>query len=251
MALPARRRLWFCATCGVTFLSLSCRTKPCVSYPLSRPNVAFFVAACFRSCRRPQPALSRFARLRRMQMRSEKRKLLETYITGEMKRRTDECKWLSPKGPFWYGEGTDATPLAQAAYERMQSIGHRVAIRDCRPHRLRDTFAVRMLLKDISLEDVSRLRASRSRTYDAKWVALRKRRLELLLPSPADHQPATSAARYTFFWPSKHKTRRLSRFGAAGSRESLVLYGPRRRRRNDGVLHCRHATARWHDKYLK
>ena len=57
------------------------------------------------------------------QKRTEKPKLLEAYITDEMKKRIDECKWLSSEGPFWYGAGTDPTPLAQAVYERMQSIG--------------------------------------------------------------------------------------------------------------------------------
>ena len=77
------------------------------------------------------------------QKRTEKPKLLEAYLTDEMKKRIDECEWLSKKGPFWYGAGTDPTPLAQAVYERMQTIGARAGIADCRPHRLRDTFAVR------------------------------------------------------------------------------------------------------------
>lgn len=118
------------------------------------------------------------------QKRSEKPKLLEAYITDEMKKRIDACKWLSVKRPFWYGAGNDPTPLAQAVYERMQSIGERAGIADCRPHRLRDTFAVRMLLKGVSLEDVSRLLGHSSikvtETYYAKWVASRKRRLERL-----------------------------------------------------------------------
>ena len=63
------------------------------------------------------------------QKRSEKPKLLEAYITDEMKKRIDECKWLSIKGPFWYGAGSDPTPLAQAVYERMQNIGARAGNR--------------------------------------------------------------------------------------------------------------------------
>lgn len=35
------------------------------------------------------------------QKMSEKPKLLEAYTTDEMKKRIDECKWLSKKGPFW------------------------------------------------------------------------------------------------------------------------------------------------------
>ena len=117
--------------------------------------------------------------------RSEKPKLLEAYIAAEMKKRIDECKWLSMKGPFWYGAGTDPAPLAQAVYERMQNIGARADIADCRPHRLRDTFAVRALLRGMQLEDVSRLLGHASvkvtETFYAKWVASRKRRLERLV----------------------------------------------------------------------
>ena len=117
--------------------------------------------------------------------RSEKPKLLEAYIAAEMKKRIDECKWLSMKGPFWYGAGTDPTSLAQAVYERMQNIGDRAGIADCRPHRLRDTFAVRALLRGMQLEDVSRLLGHASvkvtETFYAKWVASRKRRLERLV----------------------------------------------------------------------
>ena len=119
------------------------------------------------------------------QKRSEKPKLLEAYITDEMKKRIDDCKWLSMKGPFWYGVGSDPTPLAQAVYERMQNIGERAGIADCRPHRLRDTFAVRALLRRMQLEDVSRLLGHASvkvtETYYTKWIGSRKRRLERLV----------------------------------------------------------------------
>jgi integrase len=86
------------------------------------------------------------------QKRADKPKSLEAYITDEMKRRIDECEWLSLTRPFWYGGGNDPKPLAQAVYERMQNIGARVGIADCRPHRLRDTFAVRALLRGMQLE---------------------------------------------------------------------------------------------------
>jgi len=53
------------------------------------------------------------------QKRAETPRLLEAYVTNDMKKRIDECKWFSMKGPFWYGTGSDSTPLAQAVYERM------------------------------------------------------------------------------------------------------------------------------------
>jgi integrase len=111
--------------------------------------------------------------------------MLEAYLTDEMKTKIDECEWMSSRGPFWYGAGTDPTPLAQAVYERMQSIGARAGIADCRPHRLRDTFAVRRLVAGMHLEDVARLLGHSSvkvtEAYYAKWVASRKRRLERLV----------------------------------------------------------------------
>ena len=117
--------------------------------------------------------------------RVDKPKTLEAFLTDSLKERIMACEWMSQRGPFWYGDGVDPTPLAQAVYERMQSIGARVKIADCRPHRLRDTFAVRRLLAGMQLEDVSRLLGHASvkvtETYYAKWISSRKRRLERIL----------------------------------------------------------------------
>jgi integrase len=69
----------------------------------------------------------------------------------------------------------------------MQRIGLQCEpeITDCRPHRLRDTFAVRALLKGIRLEDVSKLLGHRkiavTERYYAAWIPSRKLRLERLL----------------------------------------------------------------------
>ena len=67
----------------------------------------------------------------------------------------------------------------------MKTLGARCGIADCRPHRLRDTFADRKLLAGFQLEDVSRLLGHSSvkvtEAYYAKWVPSRKLRLERLL----------------------------------------------------------------------
>ena len=112
--------------------------------------------------------------------KTEKPKPVEAYITDGLKTAIDSCEWLSPKLPFYYGSQS-----AQAVYERMQSIGSRCGIADCRPHRLRDTFAVRCLLRGLELENVSRLLGHSSikitETYYSPWIAGRKLRLERLL----------------------------------------------------------------------
>ena len=64
----------------------------------------------------------------------------------------------------------------------MQTLGNRCGVVDCRPHRLRDTFAVRGLLRGLGIDDVSRLLGHSSvkitEMYYAKWTAERKTRLE-------------------------------------------------------------------------
>jgi len=119
------------------------------------------------------------------QRRTEKPKPLEAYLSDRLKKAIDGCEWLSPKLPFFYGSSKNPAYLANEVYERMKTLGARCGVADCRPHRLRDTFAVRKLLAGFQLEDVSRLLGHSSvkvtETYYAKWVSSRKVRLERLL----------------------------------------------------------------------
>jgi len=117
--------------------------------------------------------------------KTDQPKPLETYLADRLKTAIDHCEWLSSKKPFLYGSFRNEAYLANEVYYRMQTIGERCGVEDCRPHRLRDTFAVRKLLGGFQLDDVSRLLGHSSvkvtETYYAKWVASRKRRLERLV----------------------------------------------------------------------
>ncbi len=117
--------------------------------------------------------------------KTDKPKPLEAYLTDRLKTAIDACHWLSPKRPFFYGSSKNPAYLANEVYSRMQTIGKRCGVEDCRPHRLRDTFAVRKLLAGFQLDDVSRLLGHSSvkvtEMYYATWVHARKRRLERLL----------------------------------------------------------------------
>jgi integrase len=119
------------------------------------------------------------------QKRTEKPKTLEAYLPDRLKGAIDACHWLSQKLPFFYGASKNPSYLANEVYERMQTLGIRCGVADCRPHRLRDTFAVRKLLAGFQLEDVSRLLGHSSvkvtEIYYAKWVRSRKVRLERLV----------------------------------------------------------------------
>jgi len=109
----------------------------------------------------------------------------EAYVSHPLKVAIDQCAWLSPDKPFWYGGSGAGYGLAYQVYDRMQTIGSRCGVEDCRPHRLRDTFAVRKLLSGFQLDDVSRLLGHSSvkvtESYYAKWVPSRKLRLERLV----------------------------------------------------------------------
>lgn len=129
------------------------------------------------------------------QKRSEQPKPHEVYLTDRLKTAIDECEWLSPILPFSWGNFKNPNYLANEVYYRMQAMGERCAVDDCRPHRLRDTYAVQKLLAGFSLDDLSRLLGHSSvkvtERYYAKWVASRKMRLERLvaetLAAPISH----------------------------------------------------------------
>lgn len=119
------------------------------------------------------------------QRKGEKVRHAEVFLSERLKLAIDETPWFSPTHPFAYRVfGTDNT-MEHGVYERMQLIGERAGVPDCRPHRLRDTFAVRCLVRGISLEDVSRLLCHASvaitEKYYAAWVPARRNRLEGLL----------------------------------------------------------------------
>lgn len=117
--------------------------------------------------------------------RAETPKLAEAYIPTPLKSAIDKCHWLSPSLPFHFGSASDPAYLANEVYARMQTIGARCDVSDCRPHRLRDTFAVRALLRGVQLDDLSRLLGHSSvkvtEMYYAKWVPARRLRLERLV----------------------------------------------------------------------
>lgn len=123
--------------------------------------------------------------------RVDRPKTIESYVTPRLKKAIDKCTWLSAERPFTYGSHENPSYLANEVYARMQTIGERCGVKDCRPHRLRDTFAVRMLLRGMPLEDVSRLLGHSSvkvtETYYARWTPARTRRLERLLAQSLMH----------------------------------------------------------------
>jgi integrase len=108
-------------------------------------------------------------------------KYVNAYLGTKLKTAIDKCKWFSPALPFAY-RTPEGSQLEQACYERMLEIGARCSVADCRPHRLRDSFAVRKLTKGASIDDVSKMLGHASvavtQKYYSPWDPKRNERLE-------------------------------------------------------------------------
>jgi integrase len=117
------------------------------------------------------------------QRSNKQRKQAEVFLSDRLYTAISQAAWFSRRYPFAYRPfDSGPTTLEYTAYITMQTIGARCGVADCRPHRLRDTFAVRMLLRGVAIEDVSRLLGHSSvlvtQKYYAAWTTGRLRRLE-------------------------------------------------------------------------
>ena len=97
--------------------------------------------------------------VQRKRQRTKQPVQVEAFIPNRLKTAIDKCKWLSTDKPFWYGPASKGYKLAYQVYDLMQTLGKRRGVDDCRPHRLRDTFAVRALLRGID-DDASLAQAN-------------------------------------------------------------------------------------------
>jgi integrase len=111
--------------------------------------------------------------------RGSRMRTTEVFLTDRLKSAIAACQWLSPEFPFWFAS---TKRLPQHVRGLMKRIGRDCEIAECRPHRLRDTFAVRALLRGVAIGDVSKLLGHSSvRTTEefyAKWNTARANRLE-------------------------------------------------------------------------
>ena len=81
---------------------------------------------------------------------------------------------------FWSGKSKPVT-AAKTWRDRLQRVAMQADVKDFRPHRLRDTFAVELLLHGVAMEDVSVLLGhgsiSITERYYAPWSKARRDRL--------------------------------------------------------------------------
>ena len=85
--------------------------------------------------------------------------------------------------------------MTNSVRELLRTIATKLGLKDVRPHRFRDSFAVRCLINGVPLEDVSQLLCHQSvavtQKYYAAWVPERKLRLERLLAESLVDTPSS------------------------------------------------------------
>ena len=96
---------------------------------------------------------------------------------------------------FWSGKSEPVT-AAKTWRDRLKLVARKAGVEGFHPHRLRDTFAVELLLDGVSIEDVSRLLGHSTVTitekYYAPWNRARLARLEGVVRSAHGRDPVLS-----------------------------------------------------------
>ena len=93
---------------------------------------------------------------------------------------------------FWTGKSKPVT-AAKTWRDRLRRVAMRAGVDNFRPHRLRDTFAVELLLHGVAMEDVSMLLGhgsiSITERYYAPWCKARRDRLVKVVRAANDKDP--------------------------------------------------------------
>ena len=98
---------------------------------------------------------------------------------------------------FWSGVSEPVT-AAKTWRDRLKRVARDSGVKGFHPHRLRDTFAVELLMSGVAMEDVSRLLGHKSITiterYYAPWNRARIERLERIVRATHENDPLLSDA---------------------------------------------------------
>ena len=116
--------------------------------------------------------------------RAKTRELVTVLLPAESLAALDAISEPSRLHYFWTGQSSPAT-VAKYWRGRLRLVAAAAGVESFHPHRLRDTFAVELLIAGVSMEDVSMLLGHRSvqttERYYAPWNQARRRRLLKLL----------------------------------------------------------------------
>ena len=116
--------------------------------------------------------------------RAKSEELVTVALPAEVLAALDAPRKPGRRHYFWTGQSKPAT-AAKYWRERLKLVAAEAGVGGFHPHRLRDTFAVELLLGGLSMQDVSQLLGHRSvlttEGYYAPWNLARRRRLAALV----------------------------------------------------------------------
>ena len=139
--------------------------------------------------------------------RAKSGELVMLYLPDLVHTALARVKRLDHNYFFWTGT---SQPYTAANYwrTRLNLVASRAAVKDFRTHRLRDTFAVELLLADVPMQDVSALLGHSSllttERYYAPWNESRRNRLSRVLRDAYKCDP--SVLEFDGFAHDKNKT---------------------------------------------
>jgi site-specific recombinase XerD len=112
-------------------------------------------------------------------------KICLTFLPESLKSAIDKADWFSRDLPFAYKVPIVSDKNEREVYARLKVIGKSCNVDDSRPHRFRDTFAVRKLEGGMLVENVSRLLHHEdvrvTRKHYAKWTTIQEDNLEAIV----------------------------------------------------------------------
>ena len=116
--------------------------------------------------------------------RAKSEELVTVALPAEVLAALDALRRPGRRHYFWTGRSKPAT-AAKYWRERLKLVAGAAGVEGFHPHRLRDTFAVELLLGGLSMQDVSQLLGHRSvlttERYHAPWNLARRSRLATLV----------------------------------------------------------------------
>jgi integrase len=144
--------------------------------------IAFNPKACT-ACQKPGRYLYQFYPAKHI--RIHKPTLATVYITETLKTAIESCVWMSQALPFSFLPINEETrpKLTGQVYKRLHEVvGPKAGVENCRPHRFRDSFAVRCILVGFGVENVSKLlnhsTVQVTVDYYLPWIKQRQTMLE-------------------------------------------------------------------------
>ena len=156
--------------------------------------------------------------------RAKSGELVMVYLPDMALKALERIKRPNRKHFFWTGSSMPET-TANYWRTRLNLIAREAGVKDFRTHRLRDTFAVELLLAGIAIQDVSTLlghsSVSTTEQYYAPWNVARRNRLIRIVRDSYECDP--SMLSFDGYIPDKNNTGAVAAAPVSNSASSPLM----------------------------